>query len=204
MSGTSAKPAKVTGLSAESAAVPSGGPIRLRWSGVPAGADEVQLEHSEDGGKTWGSWGRSPDLAAFSKFGAADGGYSLRIIARKSGSDIAGSASDPVAVRVGPAPAALKPAPPPAPTPAPSTPAPQPTQPAPTNGTASPSLPPAELRSPTAADFAALRDRVAALEKAALAPTRGTGTMAVTIEGQAGQGTARVDMVLTPQTGAAT
>lgn len=171
MSGT----AKITGLIPEASAVPTGGVLKLRWAAYPAG-DDFRVDASPDAGKTWQSWGRTGGaITTFSKGGAADGEWRVRVVARKAGSDIAGSTSDPITVRVGPAPA-------PAPTPAPTTPAPAPSP-----------------ATPTAADFAALAARVAALEKAATAPIRGTGTMTVAIEGQTGQGTARVDMVLTPQ-----
>ena len=221
MSGTVAK---ITGFACENgAAVASGTTLRFKWSPY-SGADEIQLQGAPDG-VTWQPWHRVAGTAtATTKGGVTDGaGWKFRVEARKGGRPIAGSASDPVAVRVGPAPATQPAAPAPAPAPTPSAPAPAPTQPAPAPAAPATSagVAPAELRRVgaslatdevlvvrageiVAADLSALAARVAALEKAASAPIRGTGTMALAVEGQPGRGTARVEMLLTPQTAAAT
>lgn len=138
MSGTTSK---VTGLVCENGStVPTGTTLRLRWNAY-AGADEYQLQASNDAGAVWQAWHRVTTTNT-TKGGAADGAWLLRIAARKAGREIAGSASDPVTVRVGPVPVTQ---PPPAPAP---TPAPTPTY-------------------ATAANLAALAARVAALETAA-------------------------------------
>lgn len=177
MSGTAA-PVRVTGLIAESNTLPTGGTVRLRWAAYTGPGDELQLQGSNDGAKTWQPFHRvAASTTSTTKGGLVDSAWLLRVVARRGGQPIAGSESAPVAVRVGPAPVQPAPAPTPVPTPAP-TPAP----------------------APTAADLAALAARVAALEKTLAAPIRGTGTMALSIEGQAGTGTAKVEMLLTPQT----
>lgn len=110
MSGSTA--AKVTGLASDvGAAVASGAALRFHWTAYP-GADEYRAEASPDGAN-WQSWGRV-NTTTFSKGGAVDAPWRIRVVARRSGADIAGSASDPITVRVGPVPAAA-PAPAPAP-----------------------------------------------------------------------------------------
>ncbi len=159
MSGTTAP--KVSGLKSEGGdALAAGATLRLFWTALSTTvADEYRAEEmlteNADGTKpaspAWISWGR---VAAppFSKGGLTNGLRQIRVVARKAGRDVTGSASDPIAVRVGPVPVPA-PAPAPAPTPTP-TPAPSPT---PTTGTTTTSagVTPAELRrvgASTAAD----------------------------------------------------
>ena len=153
MSGTT----KITNFVVDGATpIPAGGTLKTKWS-VPAGSpdeyrqDGRQVENA-DGTKpanpVWASWGRVT-TPAFSKGGLPNGVWEARVTARRGGADIAGSTSDTLAVRVGPAPV-VQPTPTPTPTP---TPAPAPTY-------------------ATAADLAALASRVAALEKAQ--PATGT------------------------------
>lgn len=182
MSGTA--PAKITGLAVDGATpVPSGAALRLRWNAYPAG-DDFRAEGSNDGGKTFASWGRTGGPATvFSKGGLADGEWRVRVTARKSGSDIAGSTPDPIAVRVGPVPATQ-------PVPAPS---PAPTQPPPVAPAPSPA-PAADL----AARVAALESAVAALKAQAAAPISASGTLALSVTGQAGEVPAKATLTLTP------
>lgn len=136
---------KVTNFVVDGATpIPAGGTLKTKWS-VPAGSpdeyrqDGRQVENA-DGTKpanpVWASWGRVT-TPAFSKGGLPNGVWEARVTARRGGADIAGSTSDVLTVRIGPAPVVQ-------PTPAPA--------PAPTYA--------------TAVDLAALASRVAALEKA--------------------------------------
>lgn len=144
MSGTTAAP-KISGfVVTNGSAVPTGTTLSFKWNLYPssAGATELHLQGSNDGGRTYQSWHRPPVTAtASTKGGVVDGAWLIRLVARKGTVEMPGSASDPVSVRVGPAPVTT---PAPAPTPAPS----------PTYA--------------TAADLAALASRVAALESAGL------------------------------------
>lgn len=144
MSGT----LKVIGLAVDGTTpIPTGGTLRTKWSPYPNATeyrqDGRQIE-TADGTKPsnppWASWGRVT-TATFSKGGLPDGVHEIRVTARRNGADIAGSTSDTITVRIGPAPVTQ-------PTPTPT--------PAPTYA--------------TAADLAALAARVAALESAGLFP----------------------------------
>lgn len=144
MSGT----LKVIGLAVDGTTpIPTGGTLRTKWSPYPNATeyrqDGRQVENA-DGTKPsnppWASWGRVT-TASFSKGGLPDGVWEVRVTARRNGADIAGSTSDTITVRIGPA-AATQPAPTPTPAPAPTY--------------------------ATAADLAALASRVAALESAGL------------------------------------
>lgn len=136
---------KVSGFTCTSgAAVATGATLAFRWNAYPAsaGAAELQLQGSTDNGATWQAWHRVAATATNStKGGLPDGAWLCRIVARRNSAEMPGSASDPVTVRVGPAPVVQ-------PTPTP-TPAPAPTY-------------------ATAADLAALASRVAAIEGAAM------------------------------------
>lgn len=123
MSGTVSP--KITGfVSTSGSAVATGGTPAFRWNLYPAslGATELQLRGSSDGGKTYQNWHRPLVTAtSTSKGGLGDALWQFILVARKGTADIAGSASDPVTVRVGPvpvAPSAPTPTPTPTPTPA--------------------------------------------------------------------------------------
>lgn len=155
MSGTTAK---ITGLvSTGGNALAAGATLQTKWN-VPSGApDEYRQDgrivQNADGTKPtnppWASWGRVT-TAAFSKGGLGNALYEVRVTARKAGSDLAGSTSDVLTVRIGPAPV-TQPAPIPAPTPTPSP------APAPDNAT-------------LAARLDALTARVTALETERVTP----------------------------------
>lgn len=136
---------KVSGFTCTSgAAVATGATLAFRWNAYPAsaGAAELQLQGSTDNGATWQAWHRVAATATNStKGGLPDGAWLCRIVARRNSAEMPGSASDPVTVRVGPAPVVQ-------PTPTPT--------PAPTYA--------------TAADLAALASRVAVLEAAGIRP----------------------------------
>lgn len=141
MSGTTAP--KISGFTCTSgSAVATGATLAFKWNLYPssAGAAELQLQGSTDNGATWQSWHRvAATVTTSTKGGLPDALWLCRIVARRNSAEMPGSASDPVSVRVGPAPVVQPP-----PTPAP----------APTYATAS--------------DLAALASRVAALESAGL------------------------------------
>lgn len=126
MSGTTSP--KVSGFTCTSGtAVATGATLAFRWNAYPAsaGAAELQLQGSTDSGGTWQPWHRvAATVVSSTKGGLPDALWLCRMVARKNGAEMPGSASDPVTVRVGPAPA-TQPAPAPTPTPTP-TPAPAP------------------------------------------------------------------------------
>lgn len=142
MSGTTTSPKIGSFACTNGATVATGTTLSFKWNLYPAsaGATELHLQGSNDGGRTYQSWHRPPVTAtATTKGGVVDGAWLIRLLARKGTAEMPGSASDPVSVRVGPAPVTT-----PTPTPAPA-----------------PSY-------ATAADLAALASRVAALENAGL------------------------------------
>lgn len=149
MSGTTVFP-KIAGFTCTSGStVATGATLAFKWNLYPAsaGAAELQLQGSTDSGGTWQPWHRvAATVVSSTKGGLPDALWLCRIVARKNSAEMPGSASDPVSVRVGPAPVT-----PPAPTPAP----------APTYATA------ADLAA-LASRVDALASRVAALETAGL------------------------------------
>ena len=107
MSGTTA-PKIASFACTNGAAVPTGTTLGFRWTAYPAsaGATEIQLQGSNDSGAIWQRWHSvGPSATAVTKGGCPDGAWQFRVVARKSTGDIAGSTSDAVAVRLGPAPA---------------------------------------------------------------------------------------------------
>lgn len=118
MSGTTAK---ITGLvSTGGNALAAGATLQTKWNAPSGAPDEYRQDgrvvQNADGTRPtnppWASWGRVT-TPAFSKGGLANALYEVRVTARKAGSDLAGSTSDALAVRIGPAPT---PTPAPAPT----------------------------------------------------------------------------------------
>ncbi len=158
MSGTAAP--KITGYVVDGATpVAAGANLRTKWNAY-TGADEYRQDGRQvelaDGTRPtnppWGSWGRVT-TASFSKGGLGNGVWEARVTARRGGSDIIGSTSDALAVRVGPVPVPVS-APAPATAPAP-TPTPSPTPTTGTTTTTPAGVTPAELRrvgASTAAD----------------------------------------------------
>lgn len=156
MSGTASK---ITDFAIENGpVVPSGTTLRARWAAYAGPADEIQLQGSSDGGRTYQPYHRvAMPGTSTTKGGLPDGAWLLRAVARRGGREILGSASDPVTVRIGPVPASK-----PAPTPTNPVP-PALVQPVPT-----PPPPPPSGPVPSA-DLAALQARMATLEAAMLA-----------------------------------
>lgn len=106
MSGTTSP--KVSGFTCTSGtAVATGATLAFRWNAYPAsaGAAELQLQGSTDSGGTWQPWHRvAATVVSSTKGGLPDALWLCRIVARKNSAEMPGSASDPVTVRVGPAP----------------------------------------------------------------------------------------------------
>ncbi len=117
MSGTTTFP-KIGGFVCTSgSAVSTGATLSFRWTLYPAsaGATEIQLQGSPDAGATWQPWHRvAASATSTTKGGVTDGPWRFRVVARKSTGEMPGSASDPVAVQVGPVP--VTPPPPATPT----------------------------------------------------------------------------------------